>query len=715
MRAKVYRVGGEESLSGNQGFRIGVDIGGTFTDCVVVDPEGRRTVSKSLTTHGDLAAGVLSALDVAAGELALPPGELLSRTEVFIHGTTVATNALITRTGSRTGLITTRGHEDSLIIGKVFSKRAGLAERDIVRSSRLAKPEPIVPPELIRGVSERVDVDGDVVVELNEREAEEAIDSLVAAGVEAIAVSLLWSFVNPGHERRLRELLEERAGGVFLSLSCELAPVLGEYERTATTALNAYIGPKVAAYLGDLEDRLREAGLARPLFVMQASGGLTTVEDASARPIVTLDSGPTGGILGAQYLAGLYGEPNVICTDVGGTSFEVGLILGSEIPRDPDPVVSQYSIRFPKVAVRSIGAGGGSIGWTDSGGLLRVGPQSAGSRPGPACYGLGGTQATVTDADLVLGYLDPDAFLGGRMRLDRDLALSALAELGRGLSMEPEEVALGIFRIINSHMADLIRKATIEQGNDPRDCVLIAYGGAGPTHAAFYGRDIGAKAIVVLPRSTAFSAEGMLTCDIVHTALGARYLAAPFAAEDLERLSDDLARLERTVMQQFEHEGIGPEEVALEREVAVRYRRQAHTLPAAVDPGAVDREGVARIQERFERRYSDVYGEGALLSGAAIELEAQAVSGTRPLEPPPLSTEPIVSGDGSGAVRGERLAHFGGRFVSTPVLDGAALRAGEVIAGPAIIQRMGDSVVIPEGFRAEVDKYLSLATAGAGA
>jgi N-methylhydantoinase A len=207
----------------------------------------------------------------------------------------------------------------------------------------------------------------------------------------------------------------------------------------------------------------------------------------------------------------------------------------------------------------------------------------------------------------------------------------------------------------------------------------------------------------------------MLTCDIVHTALGARYLAAPFAAEDLERLSDDLARLERTVMQQFEHEGIGPEEVALEREVAVRYRRQAHTLPAAVDPGAVDREGVARIQERFERRYSDVYGEGALLSGAAIELEAQAVSGTRPLEPPPLSTEPIVSGDGSGAVRGERLAHFGGRFVSTPVLDGAALRAGEVIAGPAIIQRMGDSVVIPEGFRAEVDKYLSLATAGAGA
>jgi N-methylhydantoinase A len=690
------------------GFRIGVDIGGTFTDCVVVDSQGRRTVSKSLTTHEDLAGGVLSALGVAAGELALEPSQLLGRTEVLIHGTTVATNALLTRSGVRTGLITTRGHEDSLIIGKVFSKRAGLAEREIVRSSRLAKPDPIVAPELIRGVSERIDVDGDVVVELNERQAEEAIDFLLAAGVEAIAVSLLWSFVNPRHERRLQELLAKRAAGVFLSLSCEVAPVLGEYERTATTALNAYIGPKVASYLGGLQARLRDAGLARPLFVMQASGGLTTVEDASARPIVTLDSGPTGGILGAQYLARLYEEPNVICTDVGGTSFEVGLILGFEMPRDPDPVVSQYSIRFPKVAVRSIGAGGGSIGWVDSGGLLRVGPQSAGSRPGPACYGLGGTQATVTDADLVLGYLDPDGFLGGRMRLDRNLALRALGQLGTALAMEPEEVALGIFRIINSHMADLIRKATIEQGNDPRDCVLIAYGGAGPTHAAFYGRDIGAKAIVVLPRSTAFSAEGMLTCDIVHTALGARYLAAPFADADLQRLGDDLERLERRVLDQFAREGIAPDEVALERGVAVRYRRQAHTLPAGVDPGPVDRAAVARIQERFERRYADVYGEGALLSGAPIELEGQIVTGTRALQPPPLSAEREVVRRASAAVRGERLAHFGGAFVATPVLDGAALRAGEVIAGPAIIQRMGDSVVIPEGFRADVDEYLSI-------
>jgi N-methylhydantoinase A len=690
-------------------FRIGVDIGGTFTDCVVVDADGQRTVSKALTTHESLSDGVLAALDVAAGELGIARAELLRGTAMLVHGTTVATNAVLTRGGVRTGLITTRGHEDALIIGKVFSKRAGLAERDIQHSSRLDKPEPIVPPELIRGVSERVDVDGDVVVELNEAEAERAIDELVAAGVEAIAVSFLWSFVNSGHERRVRELLAERAPGVFVSLSSEIAPLLGEYERTSTTALNAYVGPKVASYLAGLEARLQEEGLGGPMLVMQAGGGLTSVEDASGKPILTLDSGPAGGILGARHLGALYGEGNVICTDVGGTSFEVGLILGGEIPLDHDPVVSQYSLRIPKLAVRSIGAGGGSLAWVDAGGLLRVGPQSAGSRPGPACYGLGGSEPTVTDADLVLGYLDPDSFLGGRMALDRELALGALAQLGERLSMEPEEVALGIFRIINAQMADLIRKATIEQGHDPRDCVLIAYGGAGPTHAAFYGRDIGAKAILVLPRSTAFSAEGMLTCDVVHTAQGARFLGAPFVDDDFAQLGEDFMRLEGQVIEQFAREGARHGEVTLVRELGVRYRKQAHTLIAQVDGGPLSLDSAGPIQERFERRYATVYGEGALLSaGAGIELEAQYVNGTRAVEPPPLRAHDLEPGDGSQALRGERQAWFDG-FVATPVYDGSELHAGDALTGPALIQRMGDSLVVPNGFSATVDEYLTIA------
>ena len=284
-------------------FKIGVDIGGTFTDCVIVDADGKRSVSKSLTTHDDLSDGVLTALAVNAERNSISLNKLLEQTTLFVHGTTVATNALITRTGAKTGLITTKGHEDALIIGKVFAKRAGLGEREIVHASRLNKPVPIVPPELIVGVAERIDADGDVVVELNNEDAIAAIDRLIDAGVESIAVSFLWSFINDTHEQRLKQLIRERTTNVFVTFSSDIAPVLGEYERTATTALNAYVGPKVTGYLEVLASRLKKEGLKAPLLVMQASGGLTSVVDASQRPIFTLDSGPTGGILGCQYLA----------------------------------------------------------------------------------------------------------------------------------------------------------------------------------------------------------------------------------------------------------------------------------------------------------------------------------------------------------------------------------------------------------------------------
>jgi len=690
-------------------YRIGVDIGGTFTDCVVVDGEGRRSVSKSLTTHGALDDGVLSAVGVNAEQLGLSRQALLQGTDLFVHGTTVATNAVLTRTGSKTGLITTRGHEDAIIIGKVYAKRAGLPERDLVHSSRLNKPVPVVPRELIRGVAERIDVDGDVVVELREDEAIAAIDSLVAEGVEAIAVSFLWSFVNDAHERRLKELLAERAPGVFVTVSSEIAPLLGEYERTATTAINAYVGPKVVGYLEGLEQRLRDEGLGHPLLVMQASGGLTSVADAAARPILTLDSGPTGGILGCQYLGDLYDEENVICTDVGGTSFDVGLILRGEVPSDPEPVVSQYVLKIPKVSVRSIGAGGGSIAWLDEGGLLRVGPQSAGSRPGPACYGLGGTAPTVTDADLVLGYLNPQAFLGGRMELDRDLALAALRPLGAELRMEPEEVALGVFRIINAHMGDLIRKSTIEQGHDPRECVLVAYGGAGPTHAAFYGHEIGSKAILVLADSTAFSAEGMLTCDITHTEQVSRQRLTPLSAEQLADMTETFRGLEQRVLDQFEREGVPPADVTLARTLGVRYRLQVHTIDVEVDPGELDEAAVQRIAERFEERYGHLYGEGALLRGGGLEFEAHRVVGTRTLERIAFPEHDAGDSDASAAVKGEREAYFEpDGFRPTPIYDGHRLAAGHVLRGPAIVERMGDAVVVPPGYEAVVDRYLTM-------
>lgn len=698
-------------------YRIGVDIGGTFTDCVVSDEDGRRTVSKAMTTPGSLQDGVLEAVRVNAERRALSRRELLGATDRFVHGTTQATNAMLTRTGARTGLITTRGHEDAIIIGKVFSKVAGLPERDLVHSSRLRKPEPIVPRDLIRGVTERIDREGEVIVELQEDEVVVAIDSLLESGVEAIAVSLLWSFVNDDHERRIKALLAERAGGVFTALSHEVAPVLGEYERTATTAVTAYVGPKVVGYLETLESRLAEEGLEHPMLVMQASGGLTSVVDAAQRPIVTLDSGPTGGILGCQHLGRLYGEENVICTDVGGTSFDVGLILDGEVPLESEPVVAQYSLCIPKVLVSSIGSGGGSIAWLDEGGLLRVGPQSAGSRPGPACYGSGGTEPTVTDADLVLGYLDADSFLGGRMQLDRDLALRALGRLGTRLGMEPEEVALGVFRIINSQMADLIRKSTIEQGHDPRECVLVAYGGAGPTHAVFYGHEIGAKAILVLADSTAFSAEGMLTCDVTHTFEMSRTVSTPFSDDDLALITSRFDELEHRVIAQFEREGAAAADVTLARTLGVRFGQQVHTVGVEVDPGPLTQDGARRVLERFVARYAQIYGEGALLSGGGNEIELHRVVGTRPIEPVVFPEYEDEGPDASAAVTGERSTYFEPvGFTPAQVYDGDALKAGNAVEGPAIIQRMGDSVVVPPGYQAVVDRYLTMrlsAVAGA--
>lgn len=689
-------------------FRVAVDIGGTFTDCVVVAEDGERMISKALTTHGALSDGVMEALGANAEQFGLSRAELLAATDTFVHGTTVATNALLTRRGVRIGLITTRGHEDNIIIGKVYSKRAGLTEREIVRSSRLAKPEPFIDPEHIVGVTERIDAAGEELVALNEADVVDAMQKLVAAGVEAIAVSTLWSFVNDSHERRIREIIAHEAPGLFVALSSEVSPALGEYERTVTTALTAYVGPIVSAYLRGLESRLRDEGMRRPLLVMQANGGLTSVSDASNRPIVTLDSGPTGGILGSQYLGELYGEQNVICTDVGGTSFEVGLVLRGRVPLDEDPVVSQFNLRVPKLTVRSIGAGGGSIAWIDAGGLMRVGPQSAGSRPGPACYGLGGTLPTVTDADLVLGYLDENAFLGGRMALRRDLAMKALAELGKSLGLEPEEAAAGIFRIINAQMADLIRKTTIEQGHDPRECILVSYGGAGPTHAAFYGKEIGAKTIMIPARSTAFSAEGMLTCDLVHSLQGARFLTTPFADEDLAALAEDLERLERAVVEQYESEQFDPSEVEIVRELGVRYHRQAHTVPVPIG-SRVDAGAMQELKGRFEQRYAELYGDESLLPTAGIELDTQRVTGRHALSKPPLTALERTGSDGSHALTGHRPIYWeGSGYVETPLYDGNKLLAGDRFTGPAVIQRMGDSVVVPRGTDAVVDEYMSI-------
>src|SRR5215475_14277896 len=423
----------------------GIDTGGTFTDCVVVDADGRIVTAKAPSTPGDFSEGVLDSLAIAAERLGLTTDALLARTSRLALGTTVGTNALLQRRGARVGLITTRGHRDVIHIMRGARGVPGLASEQVLHFPESNKPDPpIVPKTLIAEVSERVDCKGEVVVELNEAEAEAAICRLCAKGVEAIAICFLWSFKFPEHERRVKTMVERLAPGVFVCCSADLVPRWGEYERTVATVLNAYLGPVMSRYLGRLESRAQATGLRYPLQVMQCGGGVIPAAESARRAFLTLDSGPVAGVLASQYLGGIIGYKHIIATDMGGTSFDVGLVWDGEPVASYQSVVHQYEYFVPRIDIRSIGSGGGSIVWVDEvSSTLRVGPISAGAQPGPACYGRGGTQPTVTDADLVLGYLDPASFLGGRLRLDHERARASFEPVATRLGMGLVETAAG--------------------------------------------------------------------------------------------------------------------------------------------------------------------------------------------------------------------------------------------------------------------------------
>ena len=564
-------------------YRIAVDIGGTFTDCIVLDDQGAPRMAKALTTPKDPSQGVLDAVAVAARNLGMDTAGLLSRTIDFVHGSTIGTNTLVQRSGARTGLLTTRGHEDSMIIGRVRQKVAGLPESARIHVAHLHKAEPpLVARSDIKGIHQRVDARGAVLVELDLAAVETAVDQLVADGIEALAVSFLWSFVNPEHERRIKAMVEQRHPQLFLTISSDLISVLGEYERTVSTCLNSYIGPATRLYLERLEARLSGYGYSNPLLIMQLNGGLSTVAAIKEKPILTLDSGPVGGILQSKYFGALNQQGNVICTDVGGTTFDVGLIFNGELQLDPEPVLDQYAYALPKVLVKSIGAGGGSIGWVDDGGMLRVGPRSAGSSPGPAAYGNGGTEMTVTDAHVALGYLSPDFLLGGKVRVDQAAAHAALTKLAQAVQMEPMATAAGIVEISNAQMADLVRKVTVERGLDPRNFALFVYGGAGPVFAAFLAEQVGAKFAYIPADSGVFSALGMLTTDIVLQEEQSLTLSLPLSDEDLARLNLACAALDARVLARFAQVGFEASAARLQRYADMRFGMQVHEMEVSL-------------------------------------------------------------------------------------------------------------------------------------
>ena len=478
---------------------IGVDIGGTFTDCVVLDSDGKLTIGKALSTPRDFSAGVVDALQNATENLGLPGiGDLLSATHLFFHACTVADNTLINRAGAVTGLVVTEGFPDTFLMMR-GNLALGLTESEASHVATLEKPEPLVPQGLTAEVPGRIDYKGSVLIDTDVGRIEGVVDRLVGKGVESVAVCLLWSIANSAHEKAVAEVIGRRHPGVHVSCSSDIAPFLGEYERTATTIFSAYIGPKIVAYMRSLQGKLAGNGLRSAPLVMQAYGGMLSIEATSQKAIGTLESGPAAGVVGSKFIADLIGEPNVLATDMGGTTFKVSLVRGGQIERDYQPVFERYSILAPKIWVASIGAGGGSLAWIDDkSGLLKVGPQGAGAAPGPVAYGLGGTEPTVCDADVVLGYLNPGYFLGGRMTLDKDAATAAVEErIAKPLDMTTVSAAGGIFRIINAHMSDLIRRCTVERGYDPREFAMVAIGGSAPVHAARCAVQLGVRKVVI--------------------------------------------------------------------------------------------------------------------------------------------------------------------------------------------------------------------------
>jgi N-methylhydantoinase A len=683
-------------------YTIAVDIGGTFTDVFVTeDVSGKSFASKALTTPADLQQGVMEGLEDAAQSAGVPVRALLGDASRFVHATTQSTNAIFSFTGARTAVLATRGFGDTLTIMRATGRVAGLSvfERHHYRATQ--KPRLLVDERDIFEIAERIDHKGAVVTPLDEEGVRAATRAIVERGYRAIAVGFLFSHKNPAHERRVREILQEGAPGLYISLSSDVAPVIGEYERSATALFNAYVGPVIEGYLERLDAALRDGGLRQKLLVVQANGGVATA--AQTVPILTVESGPAAGVVGAASLAERLGYKNVIATDVGGTTFKVAVIENGRWSYSKETVLNQYQLRLPMIDVASIGAGGGSIAWVD-GPRLRIGPQSASADPGPACYGQGGTEPTVTDADVVLGYVSPDNFLGGRMRLDRAAAERAIAERIAAplFGGDVLAAAAGIRTVVDSQMADLIRKSTLERGHDPRDFVMMAYGGAGPGHAASYGADIGMKRIIVPFHATVHSAYGAALSDVRFSLTHSDPMVLPGDPAAIEKIYRDMEERGDALLAEAD---ITRAKREFRRWVEARFRRQVHTLRIPV-PARVDALTMGEIAPAFEAEYERLFGPGSALSEAGVELLTFGVDAVGVVAMPKQKAAP-AAGAAAPAARRPAWCPRARRMIETPVYDGPKLPPGARLAGPAIIEHPGTTIVVFAGQQAAIDEWLN--------
>ena len=675
------------------GKRISVDVGGTFTDCLVLDGSGNLSKFKAPTTPGDPTVGLMNAVEKAARHFDQPPKEFLASVDVLVHGTTLATNTLLTRSGAELGMITTRNFRDILELRRGF-KPVGVSLYNFF----IPPNRPLVPRYHRLEIDERTLYSGEVLTPLNEQEVADAAAKLKADGVTSIAVCFLHSYANGTNERRAAEIIAEVAPDMYVTTSHETLPVWREFERFNTTVVGAYVGPAVTRYFDSLEGRLCGAGFKGSLLLMLSNGLVQTVAQCAGRGVYLLNSGPAAAPAAAVHLGELTGAKNLISVDMGGTSFDVCLIRGGEIPTTTENWVADQRIGIKMVDIDIIGAGGGSIASVDALGLLKVGPESVGADPGPACYGKAAFP-TVTDADLVLGYIPHDYFLGGELKIDPALSRKAMETLGKPLGLDPVETAHAIFTTVNANMSDLITEVSTKQGHNVRDCGLVAGGGGGDIHAGFIADRLDIPKVIVPAVSALYSAFGMFAMDLGQDYV--RSYVARAANMDLKKTNALFDEMEVEAKEALRSIGVAADKVNLLRTAEMRYMGQFNEVEIEVDGGTITAATIEAAVKAFGAKHKALYTFA--LPGRGVEVLALRVKATTPKAPFHLQKIETGSADASAALKRRRQCRFGDHDVDTPVYDGDRLTAGNIVIGPAVIEESTTTVVVPEAFQCAVD------------
>ncbi len=658
-------------------YHVSADIGGTFTDIVIQPSDAPVYVGKVPTTPENPAKGVINGINQLVPDL--------SDVEFFVHGTTVGLNAFLERRGERVLLVTTAGARDSYTIAR--------GNRHTLYELRYSKPEQLVPRRDVHEVRGRLAWDGEVLEPLNRDDFQPIIEKVKAEGINAVAVCLLHAYAYPEHELEARKILKEALPGVSISLSHEVAREWREYERASSAVMNAYVAPVVERYLSSLQEQLVDMEMQAPVHIMQSSGGVTTAESAREKPVFTLLSGPVGGTIAGTSLAESANRPNLLCVDMGGTSFDLSLVIDGKASTTLETELEGLPLLMSIVDIQTIGTGGGSIAWMDNG-AMRVGPHSAGSIPGPACYGRGGTEPTVTDANLFLGRLGAKSLLGGDMSLDEDAARKAMEKLAPEANLDPTAFAEGILAISNAAMADAMRTITVSQGVDPREFTLVAFGGAGPMAAAFLAQELDIREVLIPRFPGTFSAWGMLQTDLRHDFTMSFFRAAD--GVDVDELDAAYKDLEAEGKESVLKEGIAEKDISYQRSADMRYTGQEYTINVAV-PSTVDMDEVIKnFHEAHQRRYGHS-SPGTPIEFVNIRVAAIGTVGKV------AASEKVQDKQSDDAVLGEREAIFDGKSHKTPVVARDRLGTKDHIDGPVIIEEQSATTVVPPGWKVSVD------------